>query len=38
MLVILLCFRLLRCVDNGGVYGFHICFDLWVVYGVWGLC
>ena len=25
------------CVDYGGVYVFHVCFDLWVVNGV-GIC
>ena len=34
VLVTLLCFRLLRCVDYGGVYVFHVCFDLYVVYWV----
>ena len=32
--VTLLYFRLLRYVLTGGVYVFHVCFDLCVVYGV----
>ena len=23
------------CVDYGGVFVFHVCFDLCIIYGVW---